>query len=340
MALRLRGNTYWVDITINKERHRVSTETTDQETARNFEREYVRNVKAGKVTLTTKSTKATKEMTLETAIARMEKTEWKKAKSLATHLNNINIVAGIIGKTIQLRDITQRVVGDLKYELMEIYEAEATVNRKLASLQRILRVAARDWGVLDAVPMFSKLKEDNARKRVLSEAEEERVFAKLYEYDEVAADYLKLLLYSGCRLSEPLSVRKDNIDFPEGVFWVDHKTDSFTQLRRPIIMNGVTSAIMHKYFDSNIDAFRGINRFYIRRVFMRALKACQLENSELVVHSLRHTFATRLVNSGVELNVVQVLLGHSNISTTTRYAKLNLETLSSAAKRLDVRLAA
>jgi site-specific recombinase XerD len=61
-----------------------------------------------------------------------------------------------------------------------------------------------------------------------------------------------------------------------------------------------------------------------------------LENdSQFVIHSLRHTFASRLVQRGVELQVVAKLLGHRSILTTMRYAHLAPQNLADAVKVLS-----
>lgn len=333
MALRLRGKTYWIDVSIEGQRHRVSTGTDSEKEALIFEKDYIKKVMRGDVTVSGSS----KEVTLGDAIDRMKKTDWAQAKSLSTHLINIGIVEEIIGSGIPLKNITQKVIGDLKLELMQRYEKPATVNRKMAALQRILRVAAAEWGILDAVPMFSKLTENNMRERVLSDAEEVMLFNALYRIEELSADYLTLLLYSGCRLSEPMSVTRADIDWQRGVFYVDHKTARFTGKRRPIMLNNQSETILHKHFDTHPQPFAKLDRYHLGRVFNRALKEVGLEDSGLVIHSLRHTFATRLVNSGVPLYEVQVLLGHSDSKTTERYAKLELDTLSSAVRKLDKR---
>jgi hypothetical protein len=52
-------------------------------------------------------------------------------------------------------------------------------------------------------------------------------------------------------------------------------------------------------------------------------------------HTLRHTFASRLVNSGVDIVTVKELLGHSIISVTMRYAHTNIESKRAAVEKLD-----
>jgi site-specific recombinase XerD len=52
-------------------------------------------------------------------------------------------------------------------------------------------------------------------------------------------------------------------------------------------------------------------------------------------HTLRHTFASRLVNSGVDIVTVKELLGHSSISVTMRYAHTNFESKRAAVEKLD-----
>lgn len=73
---------------------------------------------------------------------------------------------------------------------------------------------------------------------------------------------------------------------------------------------------------------------YVSRKFKNACIAAGIEN-EIHFHSLRHSFASTLVQKGVPLYTIKELLGHSSISTTEIYSHLNMETLREAIGKLD-----
>jgi integrase/recombinase XerD len=57
---------------------------------------------------------------------------------------------------------------------------------------------------------------------------------------------------------------------------------------------------------------------------------------EVSPHTLRHCFATHLLEAGVELRTIQVLLGHTNIQTTTRYSRVATGLIANAADLLEL----
>jgi integrase/recombinase XerD len=90
-----------------------------------------------------------------------------------------------------------------------------------------------------------------------------------------------------------------------------------------------------KYLFPGLDPSRPINTRTIRRIVERAVERAGL-NPRITTHSLRHSYATHLLDRGTNLKVIQVLLGHAHLRTTERYLHVADSTLHATPSPLDV----
>jgi site-specific recombinase XerD len=73
----------------------------------------------------------------------------------------------------------------------------------------------------------------------------------------------------------------------------------------------------------------------VQRACCQAVETAGLDKS-VTVHTLRHSFATHLLEQGVDIRVIQHLLGHRQITSTTRYARVALHTIRQVKSPLEL----
>lgn len=152
---------------------------------------------------------------------------------------------------------------------------------------------------------------------------------------------LELLYATGLRVTELTSLTLDNLGLRQGVVRVIGKGDKerlvpfgeeavywineFFNYARPILLNNKQSDVV---FPSKRGSTMTRQTFWHRIKHYAVLAG--IDSDKLSPHILRHAFATHLVNHGADLRVVQMLLGHSDLSTTqiyTHVAKARLKSI-------------
>ena len=148
---------------------------------------------------------------------------------------------------------------------------------------------------------------------------------------------LMLAYSSGLRVSEVVSLKKENIDLSRQVIYIRQgkgRKDRYTMLSEKA---AVFIKEYYEYFkiDSWIfpgqDSMRHLTIRSAQHIFDKAVRNAGITKN-LSIHSLRHTFATHLLENGTDVRYIQTLLGHSNIRTTERYtyvAKRNVLNIKS-----------
>ena len=148
---------------------------------------------------------------------------------------------------------------------------------------------------------------------------------------------IRLLLFTGARKLEILSLRWDHIDMALGMARLPDSKTGFKVLQLPApalaILDGLPR-ISPFVFPSTSKTGHVVN---IKKPWAAVLKASGLEGWR--IHDLRHAFASAMVNSGASLPFVGKILGHTQASTTQRYAHLEQNPARGAAENAAAKIA-
>ncbi|MDI1471518.1 MAG: site-specific integrase [Thermodesulfovibrio sp.] len=140
------------------------------------------------------------------------------------------------------------------------------------------------------------------------------------------------------RKDEILSLKRNNVDLKNGYIYVETSKNGES---RTIPMNDMLLSLFRKLFTERridtdyvfINPETGTKYQDIKRSFTTALRKAQIKDFHF--HDLRHTFASHLVMSGVDLTTVKELLGYKDIKMTLRYSHLAPEHKQKAVSVLD-----
>lgn len=200
----------------------------------------------------------------------------------------------------------------------------------LSLVRRVLR-RAEEWELYPGpVPRFRMPKFDNRRLRFLTPPEVSLLLKKLEERSVLWRDVAAFAVYTGLRAGEIYSLRPFAVDTENAQVKI---YDSKNSLSRVVPLNPHALAIVLKYKLTSRPDFplfqnRGRLPEHTYHVFRKAVRACGFNTGvtdrreRVCFHSLRHTFASWLVQSGTPLALVSRLLGHKDIKMTMRYAHL------------------
>jgi len=259
-------------------------------------------------------------------------------RSYATDCFNVRRLLEVFGNK-SLSEITTHDVERLKGALLQEL-AVATTNRHLTLLTGIFNKAIA-WGKTEHNPTakVKKPKENNRRVRYLTGNEEERLRAAVtgetWQKVEVAFN-------TGMRRGEQFNLRWANIDFQSRVITIPQSKHG--EMRHVLmndavlgILRGLPGRLKSEYVFPSKTARTPVNaNNFVNRVFAPALKAASI--TDFRWHDLRHTFASRLAMSGVDLRTIQELLGHKSITMTLRYSHLSPDHKLEAVNRLSTKI--
>ncbi|MBA3814349.1 MAG: tyrosine-type recombinase/integrase [Alphaproteobacteria bacterium] len=256
----------------------------------------------------------------------------KREKSLKEDQKLLkNIIMPSLG-SVKVANVSRRDVEGLHLRLKDTpYQA----NRAVSLLSKMFTLAI-SWGWrLDNPAQGIEKYQEEKRDRWLNDEELQRLWSVLDKYPENLTGYVfKFLLLTGARKSEALKATWDQFDFEKGI-WVkpSHLTKQKKKEYLPLSDRALSLLeSLKKLTSESIYLFPGRKAGEplkeIKKFWATVLKEAKLE--DVRVHDLRHTHASHLVSSGLSLTIVGKLLGHTQASTTQRYAHLADDSLRKA----------
>ena len=198
------------------------------------------------------------------------------------------------GRDTALAEITASRISEYKGHRLTAVSG-ATVNRALALLRHLLRLAHEEWEVLDAVPRIRLEKESEGRLRWLTPEDATRLLEVCRDSRNTdLLDLIEFALFTGMRRGEVLGLTWERVDRARGVVLLDITKNG---RRREVPLNGRADAVLARRGSKSSGLVFGTRRWdHFRTAWENAVERAKLVDFHF--HDLRHTFASWAVCRG------------------------------------------
>jgi integrase len=333
MGLFKRGRVWWIAINYQGKQIRKPTGTSDKKLAKAILGKARASIIEGRFFDTLEE----KERTFAEMMERYKAEHVVKKASQRQYGGYIKNFLPFFGH-LTLAEISPKLIVQYKAKRYKDGVAPATINRELATMKNAFNLAIREWEWCRDNPVrrVAMEKENNRRDRWLSYEEEERL---LKECPLWVKEIVLFALHTGMRMGEILCLDWKGVDLFRKTVTVFRSKNGE---RRTIPINQTVLELLKarsKVRPLNTDLvfyskiYTPIDPNHLRRAFRSGIRKSEIEDFRF--HDLRHTFATRLVQAGVDIYKVQRLLGHKSPIMTQRYAHHYPESLRDGVEILD-----
>jgi integrase len=333
MGLVKRGNVWWMSFMYQGRQVRRSTGTPDKRLADAILSKIKTEIIEGRYFNILEEQKRT----FNELMDRFKEEHVPKKASQRSYHGYIKRLRPFFGP-MTLAEITPRVIVQYKNKRYADKVSPATINRELAVMKKAFNLARKEWEWCrdNPVSRVSLEKENNQRDRWLTHEEEERLLAACLPW---VKQIVVFALNTGMRMGEILALTWAGADLFRRTVTVFRSKNGE---RRTIPVNHtVLELLKEKARGRSLDqdlvfcsqAGTMVDHNNLRRAFRAAMGKAKI--ADFHFHDLRHTFATRLTQGGIDLYKVQRLLGHKSPIMTQRYAHHYPESLRDGVDYLD-----
>lgn len=308
MTIRKRGDSWQADVRVNGKRHRADFKTEGE--ARAWEASVLAAGVVGKDAPV--PDRSDRQKTLQDAYDVAMEKDWYGAVGVERRSKPM---LDFLGPQRSIQSIDDDAVDAYVEELREQGNSDNTINKKVSALRVVLKRAMRKgWIVkLPELPFFDA---GEHRIRYLSYDEETRLITLarhlgLHDW----ADQIVALIDTGCRKSELYKVRWEDTQSKFLVLWNRKNSAGVTNTGVPISTR-LRTILDARKARGDVTPFGCVSLNVLHDYWQRVRGQLGLAaDKQFVIHALRHTCASRLVQAGVDLRRVQVWMGHQNIAT-------------------------
>jgi integrase len=219
----------------------------------------------------------------------------------------------------------------------------ASVNRELAALRRLLRLA-HEWKMLDRVPRIHLLRGEHQREFTLSREQEKLYLAAAEAYTDLP-DVAAVLIDTGLRIRECLTLEWPDVRLEpaegaqHGYLTVRRKNAKNSKSRNVPLTARVVEVLERRHPAGRGLVFHRADGQPLYQTWLNqqhaATRTLLKLPADCVLHSFRHTFGTRLGETGADAFTIMKLMGHSTVTVSQRYVHPSPEAMESAVTRME-----
>lgn len=232
-------------------------------------------------------------------------------------------------------EITNNDVKDYLFHLVEEKDVStSTLNTTINALKFYYGEILKRSFVYE----IKRPKKDKKLPVVLSQAEVSQILSSVSNIKHKA---ILMLIYSaGLRVGEVVRLKPEDIDTERRLIRIKGgkgRKDRYTLLSEIALQTLQEYCKIEKarnWLFPSVNKDKTITTRTVQRIFLRACKRAGIKK-EVSVHSLRHSFATHLLESGIDLRYIQELLGHKSSKTTEIYTHVSIKNLGAIKNPLD-----
>lgn len=334
MGLYKRGGVWWMRLAVGGRKIRRTTGTADRKLAGRIEAKVKTEIVEGRWF----DVQEERTRTVYELLDRYEREHVVKKRGARFYAPIIKRFQNEIGD-MTLAEIIPKVLVEYKSKRYAEGVGPATINREIAVLSSAFNLAAREWEWCRSNPCakIKPEKEPPGRDRYLTREEEKKLLDGCSNWLQ---DIVVFALNTGMRQGEILSLRWPSVDLFRRTATVERSkngekrtipvNEAVMELLK--VKSKVRSISCDLVFPNSVG--KVIERGNLERSWRAGKRKAKLDDFRF--HDLRHTFATRLVQAGVDVYKVQKLLGHKDPKMTQRYAHHSTESLRAGVEVLDL----